>query len=124
MDLSKLKNKKILIVEDDLTNSELIIEIFDSIEVSLTCVFSGTEAIEICKKEKFDMVLMDIQLPEKDGYQVTKEIKALYPDLPVIAQTAYAFLTDRDLALSSGCCAYITKPFKKEDLLKLVIKYI
>ena len=124
MDLSKLKNKKILIVEDDLTNSELINEIFDSLEVEIKSVYSGNEAIEICRKENFDVVLMDIQLPGRNGYEATREIKKMKPDMVIIAQTAYAFEADRQKSLESGCSDYISKPFKKEELLKMVIRYL
>lgn len=124
MDLSTLKNKKILIVEDDFTNRELIIEIFEGIDVILDIAITGDEAIKKCTEQDFNLVLMDIQLPGKNGFDATEEIKKIRPELNIIAQTAYAYDTDRTHSLLSGCCDYIAKPFKKEELLRLVLKYI
>lgn len=124
MDLSRLKNKKILIVEDDPINCELIKEIFDGLEVVMHSVFSGDEAIKACKQSHFDLVLMDIQLPGKNGYEATKEIISFKPNLPIIAQTAYAFEADKLKSKSAGCIDYIAKPFKKDELLSLVLQYL
>ena len=124
MDLSKLKGKKILIVEDDETNSELIKEIFYEADVILIRVISGVDAVNICHKEDFNLILMDIQLPEKNGFDATTEIKKFKPDIPVIAQTAYAFESDKQKAIEAGCSDYIAKPFRKDELLNMVIKYI
>jgi two-component system, cell cycle response regulator DivK len=124
MDLSKLKDKKILVVEDDPINRELITEIFEGTGVKLFIAITGTEAVAKCLNDTFDLILMDIQIPELNGYDATISIKKSKPGIPVIAQTAYAFASDRQKALESGCTDYIAKPFKKEELLTLVIKYI
>jgi len=124
MELSKLNNKTILIVEDDPVNSELINEFFEGLETKLLNVASGDEAIEIARKENIDLILMDIQLPGKSGYQATKEIKAFAPNLPIIAQTAYAFESDRLQSLKVGCSDYLAKPFKKEELFEIVLKHL
>lgn len=124
MDLQKLKSKKILVVEDDMINRELINEIFDDIDVELTSVITGSQAVEIVKKTSFDLILMDIQIPEINGFDAANIINKEQPDVPIIAQTAYAFESDRQKAMESGCVDYIAKPFKKEELLRLVIKFI
>ena len=124
MDLQRLKNKKVLIVEDDPVNSELIKEIFDGLEAIITGVISGDEAIKSVKADKPDIILMDIQLPGMSGYEATKAIKKFEPDIPIIAQTAYAFDSDRYESLKSGCVDYISKPFKKDELLKIILKNI
>ena len=66
---------------------------------------------------------MDIKLPDMDGYTATRKIKQLNPDLPVIAQTAYALEGDRDKALNCGCNDYIAKPIKHKQLIELVLKF-
>ena len=79
----------------------------------------GVEAVNTCKDHpEIDLVLMDIQMPEMDGYNATRLIKEFRPDLPIIAHTAYAMHEERELCLSAGCCAYIAKPVRKDDLLQ------
>ena len=124
MDLSVLHGKKILVVEDDLVNSELIKEILYDSKIELIQAVTGKEAIELCRENDYDIILMDIQLPERNGFDATMEIKKFKPDIPIIAQTAYAFESDKQKALSAGCSDYITKPFRKDDLLRMVAKYL
>ncbi len=70
--------------------------------------------------EDIDLVLMDIKMPGLNGYEVTKQIKKIRPDLPVIAQTAYALEGDREKSIEAGCDEYIKKPIKKEALYALM----
>ena len=67
---------------------------------------------------------MDIQIPELDGYETTREILKINPDVPVIAQTAFAMSRDREKSLEAGCIDYISKPIKPLDLLNLMERYI
>jgi len=120
-----LKDKVILVVEDVDVSYELIKEMLIETNAILILAEDGLEAINICQSdEKIDLVLMDIQLPNIDGYEATRQIKKIRPKLPVIAQTAYAYHTDKEKALASGCDDFIAKPIDEEDLMKLVIKYI
>jgi CheY-like chemotaxis protein len=85
---------------------------------------NGNEAVEMCKKHpEIKLVLMDIKLPKMNGYDATRQIKQHNPNLPVIAQTAYAMLEDREKALAAGCDGYLSKPILKEELLKIIEKY-
>jgi len=84
---------------------------------------NGIEALEICKANPIDLVFMDIKMPEMDGYEATKLIKEFMPDLPVIAQTAYALPDEKQRALSAGCDNYITKPIRIAELEKMINKY-
>lgn len=118
-----LKGKNILIVEDDPVSSEFLKEILFSYEAELNFANSAETAISICKENKnIDLVLMDIRLPGKSGYEATQEIKKHRPGLPIIAQTAYAFESDKDKAIGAGCDYYISKPIKAKDLLVLIEK--
>ena len=77
---------------------------------------SGEEAIEICKSNKIDLILMDIQMPNKDGYEATKEIKEICPNLPIIAQTSFAMGGEKEKCLEAGCDDYLSKPLDISEL--------
>jgi PAS domain S-box-containing protein len=117
---------KVLIVEDNQASAEFIETVLN--KYGLQCLFAenGQEAVDLCMKQNnIALVLMDINLPVKDGLAATKEIKQLKPDLPIIAQTAYAVAGDKEKALACGCDDYISKPINQKDLvekLKLFLK--
>ena len=86
---------------------------------------NGIDAIEICKNNpEIDLVIMDIKMPLLDGYEATRQIKLIRPDLPIIAYTAFAQTSDREKALEAGCVDYISKPAKSEDLLDIIKKHL
>lgn len=116
--------KMLLIVEDEDHNYTYIHEILKRTGVGLIRAESGMEAMSLFRKNKIDMVLMDIKLPDVDGYAATKEMKKLRPDIPVIAQTAYAMVQEREKCLQAGCDDYISKPFDPDKLIRLVERYI
>lgn len=117
--------KTILIVDDEEINFILIQEMLDEYAYNILKAENGLKAFEICKKtEAIDLVLMDIKMPIMDGYTSTKKIKEIRPNLPIIAQTAHALSGDRELALSSGCDEYISKPINRTRLIELVDYFI
>jgi len=119
------RNKVILVVEDTPSNYLLIENYLKSTKIQVFWAKSGKEAIDIFKETKhFDLVLMDIQLPGINGYEVTKLIKAYNQTVPVIAQTAYALSGEKEHSLKEGCDDYIAKPFKKETLIEVLSKHI
>ncbi|MBN1144035.1 MAG: response regulator [Bacteroidales bacterium] len=114
----------VLIVEDDEINYLFLEAILSKSKIHIIRASNGTEAVEMCKKHpEIKLVLMDIKLPKMNGYDATRQIKQHNPGLPVIAQTAYAMLEDREKALTAGCDGYISKPIIKEELLKIIEKY-
>ena len=119
-------NFKILVVEDDDVGYMLLHEILSSYPVKLVRAIDGQEAIDNFQNDKsaFNLVLMDIRLPDIDGFETTQKIKKLKPNLPVIAQTAYAMYNDRELCLENGCDDYISKPLDVDVLYKKIIHYI
>ena len=124
-DVFNWEDKIVLVVEDNESNFEFIKAVLSKTNAQLIWADTGIKAIEIFEKtSSIDLVLMDIQIPELDGYEVTKIIKGINLNTPVIAQTAYAMSQDRDRALSAGCDDYISKPIKPLDLLNLMEKYI
>ncbi|HON18502.1 MAG TPA: PAS domain S-box protein [Salinivirgaceae bacterium] len=116
--------KNILVVEDEEMNYALIRETLKNDPYRLIWAHDGEEAIELVKSEAVDLVLMDIRLPKINGYEATKIIKQSFPNLPIIAQTAYANYEDVVNALESGCDDFIAKPIKPKKLKSLLEKYL
>ncbi|MBN2174013.1 MAG: PAS domain S-box protein [Bacteroidales bacterium] len=118
------KDKKILIVEDNDLSYLYFSRILAKTGAKITRAKDGREGLNYFKADDFNLVLMDIQLPEMDGYTTTKEIKKISPDIPVIAQTAFAMVGEKERCLQVGCDAYISKPIKINDFFEVVGKFI
>ena len=118
------QGKVMLIVEDEDHNYTYIHEIMKRTKIGMIRAETGKEAIKFFRENEIDMVLMDIKLPDMDGYKATREIKKMKPDVPVIAQTAYAMVQERETCLQAGCNDYISKPFEPDKLLSLVQKHM
>ena len=104
-------NKNILVVEDDESSTYLIGEILKETGAKVDFTTDGDEAVEFFRNHpETDLILMDIHLPEKDGFTATREIKAIASSVVIIAQTAYAFSVDHYEAEKAGCDAFFTKP--------------
>lgn len=118
------KDLKILIAEDDVT-SETMLEIMieDYCKVPLVAR-NGLEAVQLCKENPdIDFVLMDMKMPELNGYEATKLIREFNKDVIIFAQTAFALLGDREKAIEAGCNDYISKPISQSKLTALIHKY-
>ncbi|MCD4682866.1 MAG: response regulator [Bacteroidales bacterium] len=130
MELREEKNKtvKILLAEDNEANQFLIKAITKSKDWDITVVDDGDQAVEQFKKDKFDLVLMDVQMPVMNGYEATKLIREFEVEkgthTPIIALTAYAMKSDRDLCLEAGMDDYISKPFKRQQFLDKIAEVI
>ncbi len=118
------KELKILIVEDDIVSYKFLRESFEPMGVEIIYVTNGEVAISIFKEKNVDLILLDIRLPVKNGYQVAKELRAIDKQIPIIAQTAYAMEEDRSKALEAGCNDYITKPLNFEKLIRIIQQYV
>lgn len=118
------KDLKILIAEDDVT-SETMLEIMieDYCKVPLVAR-NGLKAVQLCKENPdIDFVLMDMKMPELNGYEATKLIREFNKDVIIFAQTAFALLGDREKAIEAGCNDYISKPISQSKLTALIHKY-
>ena len=125
MSLLNLENKKVLVVEDDDMSFLYLNQLLMLTKGSFTREKSGIGAIEQFRNNPhYDLILMDIQLPDMDGKQVTREIRMLDAEIPIIAQTASRSTLDKDLALEAGCTAVITKPFSMDELFGVIGKHI
>jgi PAS domain S-box-containing protein len=117
--------KTILIAEDDYLNYNLIKKMLAGYELNILHATNGSQAFDICKENPgIDLVLMDMKMPVMDGYEASINIKKIRPDLPIIAQTAYALGGDLEKALEAGCDDYITKPLKKTILINSLNKFL
>ncbi len=119
-----LKGKTILVVEDDTYNAEYINEVLSNSGSNIIHARFGKEAVEIADSLQLDLVLMDIGLPDINGYEVTRQIKQQHPDLKIIAQTAYAASEDKQKSIESGCVDYISKPLKSKTLLSVMNRHL
>lgn len=110
----------ILVVEDNISNFSLINHVLTEQGAHITWAKTGIEAIEKIKSTPYNLVLMDIKLPEMDGLTASRIIKQQFPHLPVIAVTAYSTPEDQQEAISAGCDAFLTKPIDKNALLDII----
>ena len=115
--------KKILIAEDNDSNYILMTYILKKY-YQFERAKNGQEAVEMAEKGEYDIVLMDIKMPVMDGLEATKAIKESLPDLPIIALTANAFDSDRQLAMDAGCNDFLSKPVSSELCLKTIKKFV
>jgi PAS domain S-box-containing protein len=116
--------KSLLIVEDVESNYLYLETVLKKTGINIFWAKDGDEALSYCRIKRPDAVLMDIQLPKKDGYMVTSEILQIYPHTPIIAQTAYAFTDEKEKILKAGCVDYLTKPIDSKLLLETINNYI
>ena len=121
----QLKSLKILIVEDDETSEMLTRIVIRMFSKDVIKARTGVQAIKACRDNSdIDLILMDLRMPEMNGYEATRQIRQFNKDVVIIAQTAYALVGDREKALDAGCNDYISKPIKKDELLSLIQKYM
>lgn len=119
------ENKKILVVEDDPVSQNYLKEILDKTKAEIIITDNGTDAYKIyTQSPDVSLILMDIKLPDKQGNQVTREIRKENSEVPIIAQTAYAMHNERTRFLEAGCTDYISKPIDPASLLALMNKYL
>jgi PAS domain S-box-containing protein len=124
-ELEKADKKTILIVEDEYSNYFFLELMFSKMGITPIVAHNGQEAIDICKSNpEIDLILMDLKMPVLNGFEATKQIKAMRPELPIIAQTAYALSADKHKAIEAGCDDYLTKPIRKQDLMVALARYL
>lgn len=121
---------KILLVEDNLLNQKVVIFSLKKFDYDITAVTNGLDAIEAVKKNQFDLVLMDIMLPEMNGYEVTENIRNFEKKngikvlVPIIALTANTLDNDREKCINVGMNEYLSKPFTTVELLEKIEKFL
>ena len=121
--------KRILIAEDNPINQKVISKILSRLKHHPTIVENGTEAIEKLRKDEFDLVFMDVQMPMMDGYEATRIIrdkssKVLQPNIPIVAMTAHAMKGDREKCIELGMDDYLCKPIHPKQVREILNKYL
>ncbi|MBU1382516.1 response regulator [Myxococcota bacterium] len=116
---------RVLLAEDNAVNQKLGIRILEKSEIEVVAVNNGLEAVKMLSRENFDFVLMDIQMPEMDGYEATEIIRdptssVLQHDIPIVALTAHAFPEDQQKCLDAGMNFYLSKPINPSDLFRTI----
>ena len=115
--------KRILIAEDNDSNFILMTYILKKY-YQFDRAINGQQAVDMVEKGNYDMILMDIKMPIMDGMEATRLIKEKHPDLPIIALTANAFDSDRQLAYEAGCDEFLPKPISSAVCLKTISKFL
>ncbi len=120
----QVQSLQILLVEDSLVNQKLAVALLEGQGHKITVVNNGREAIAALQAEKFDMVLMDVQMPEMDGLEATEKIRAMEQHtgthIPIVAMTAHSLMGDRERCLAAGMDGYIAKPIHVAELFNVI----
>jgi CheY-like chemotaxis protein/nitrogen-specific signal transduction histidine kinase len=125
INLPQMKTEtKILIAEDNVMNQRLIKHLMKNWNFNYDLVFNGAQAIEALKKQSYGLVLMDIQMPEMDGYSATAHIRSVMrSDIPIIAMTAHAMSGEKEKCLKAGMTDYLSKPINEDLLFEMIQKH-
>ncbi len=125
----KNNNQRILLVEDNLVNQKIALKIIERKGYHVTAVNNGIQAINALKKEAFNLVFMDVQMPEMDGLEATSTIRdhqsdVLNPDIPIVAMTAHAMKGDREKCIEAGMDDYLSKPIRPDLIYETINRYL
>jgi len=128
LDDKRKRSLRILLAEDNITNQKVALGILQKLGYRAEAVANGKEALASLQREPYDLVLMDCQMPEMDGYEATRLIRepstgVLNPKVPVIAMTANAMAGDRARCMEAGMDDYVTKPVRAQDLQAVIAKW-
>lgn len=119
-------SKRILVIEDQEDNRQIVRDLVTASGFDLIEATTGEEGLAMAARERPDLILMDIQLPGIDGYEVTRRLKAdpKLSKIPIIAVTSYALSGDDKKAFAAGCDGYVTKPYSPRLLLAKIREYL
>ncbi|OKY26629.1 response regulator [Thalassotalea sp. PP2-459] len=126
IDIPDLSRFHVLLVEDNMINQQVALEFLSDTKIKITCAENGVIALDLLAKQAFDIVLMDIQMPEMDGLTATSEIRNTLKihDLPIIAMTAHAMEGDVEKSVIAGMNHHLTKPIEPQILYDTLCKYL
>ncbi len=118
--------KKVLIIEDNENNLYMMRFIMAKLGHEVLEARDGAAGVDLAKKKRPDLILMDIQLPLLDGYSATRRIREddALKEVPIVAVTSYAMVGDREKAIEAGCTAYVEKPINPAGFIEVVKRFI
>ena len=124
--MAPFAGRRILLVEDNLINQQVAMEILKNAGRAVVTAGNGREALTLLGEHEFDLVLMDLQMPEMDGFEATKKIREMekYHDLPIVAMTAHAMVGDRERCLAAGMNDHTPKPIEPSVLFRTLIRWL
>jgi len=119
-------SRRILVVEDQDDNRRILRDLLASANYEMFEAVTGKEGVSMAQTHRPDLILMDMQMPEMDGYEATRQIKAnsALRAIPIIAVTSYALSGDDEKAYEAGCEGYVTKPFSPRQLLAKIKEFL
>ncbi|MDP2338793.1 MAG: response regulator [Bacteroidota bacterium] len=124
VEIKSVNQLKILIAEDNEESEILLSLAVEKFSKNILKARTGIEAVETCRNNTdIDLVLMDVKMPEMDGYEATRHIRQFNKNLVIVAQTAFALTGDREKAIAAGCNDYISKPIRKDKLMEVIHKH-
>ncbi len=122
-DINALVGKRILVAEDNFINQEIILGLLENSQIEIDMAEDGEEAIELHKKNNYNLILMDIQMPVLDGYSAAQEIRKIDKNIPIIAITASAMKEDIAMSLKVGMNDHLNKPIDVNKLYEILLRY-
>ena len=123
VDDTRLAGLHLLVAEDNPVNLQVVVAMLEGMGAQVTCALDGMQAVAQCRDGHYDALLLDIQMPGMDGYEAARTIRAAGKRLPIVAVTANAMATDRDLALAAGMNDHLAKPLSRDALAAMVLKW-
>ena len=117
-------SRKVLIVEDNIINQELLSEILERLKCTVEVADNGKIAVDKVEKNHYDLVLMDIQMPEMDGIEATKTIRKNSNEVPIVAITASIFHSDQNECTEAGMNGFLTKPYTFDQVKEMIAKFL
>lgn len=119
------KGLNIVFAEDEEFNFIYAFELLREFNFNIIRAYNGQMALDLCQQHAdIDLIFMDISMPIMDGFEATKLIKQLRPDIPVVIQTSYSHVTDKQIALEAGADEYLSKPYNQRELLRCIKRHV
>ena len=125
--LQDMEPTKILLAEDNSVNRKLTLKLLEDLPIEVTCAENGLQALHEAALERYALILMDCQMPEMDGYEATRRIRALgehHRDVPIIALTANAMIGDRRKCIAAGMDDYLSKPLNRDQFFQVLGRWL
>jgi CheY-like chemotaxis protein len=118
-----MESKKKILIAEDVDSNFLLVKIMLR-NYDLTRAVNGIEAVDLAKNGQFDLILMDVMMPDMDGIEATKKIREFNTEIPIVALTAVAFEDDKIRCMDAGCNFFLVKPIKMNDLHETLEKFL